>query len=298
MSHMTNAGPSGHGQPEANKAMSSPAKPVVSGAIGAAWNVAVKNPSLTLAVFLIQLPLTYALSQVSAEKAARISFQAHSWYELFISGFVTFGVYRCALAAARTGKSCSFWAAYSQGAAYWGRNFRLSWVIGLCQLGLFLAVFIPAAFVFWVMSELLGDDKAPIILVSVGILALYGLVLALRAGLRMALSTAWLADGQHGYRSSAQEAVRESWAMTRGRELGPLYAGFWMGFLGYVMWTLLVSGVYWILGEGLDGYVSFETAAWADIALSLPESFLSVWISCIFAMLYLRYSAPASYPAR
>lgn len=300
MNHMMNVGDSGQEQPQANKTVPSPALPVAGGAIGAAWRIAIKNLSLTLAVFLIQLPLTLVLSQLPPDRADKDSAKYTLWYEWLISGFVTFGIYRCVLAAARHGQPISLGRIYSEGGPFWGRNFRLSWLRFVSQYGLILVSFIPSALMVWLVEARLGfDGLLGVCLIALSVLAgAICFVFAALLAIRMALSTAWLADDEHGRRTSAIRALGESLAMTKKRDLRSLHAVLWMSVLAYGLWFLVRYGAYFVLGDGSELFITYGTSAWISIMLSLPESFISVWVSCMFAMLYLQYSEPVSDPAK
>lgn len=295
MSLKSSSQPSENSQPKADNAKSSSVPPSAREIIGTAWKLVTKYPSMTVASFLVQLPLTYALSQLPEDMSARFAFQAHSWYDMLISGFLTFGVYRCALGAVRNGRPCSFSKVFSDGSDCWGRNFRLSWVLGFYILGLMMAVGLPVLLISVLAKEFIGEDFA---LISAGALGLIGLVWALRIVMRLSLSAAWLADTENGFRASSQKATQESLSMTRGRSLGPIFGAFGMSVLGYAVLFLLSFGTYSVLADSMDGYISYETAALTDIALSLPTAFISVWTSCMFAVAYLRYSAASGNPAR
>lgn len=300
MSYKSNSNPSEPSRSEVYKTTSNDSRPPAGSVFGAAWTIAIKNPSMTLAVFLIQLPLTYALSQMPDDKLIKYSFNYVLWYGWLISGFVTFGVYRCALAWARNGQSGSFARVFSEGAPFWGRNFRLSWLYFVSQAVLFFGSLLPSLLMIWMVEVWLGYESIVglcVLLLSI-IVSLVCFVLAVLLAIRMALSTAWLADGDFGNRTSAISALRESLAITKGRKLGDLYGTLWISTLVYVLSLLLRFTVYFALGEGSEYDVSYEISALADILLSLPAAFVSVLSTCMFALLYLRFITPTNYATK
>lgn len=256
---------------------------------GDALRLVARNPSLAVSLFLIQLPLTYLLSQLPADQSLRTYSHINGMYELIVSGFVTFGIYRCAMASERTGQSISLRMVFSEGLPYWGRNFRLTWVLSIYYLGIGILIMFPTVLTFAIADTVSSGDDTISYLVA-GLVALAGIILAMPRILRLCLSTAWLADSQHGVRTRAQHAAEEALAMTKGCDLWPLYRAFASMLLGHLALMTLSMVVHFILDQGIEENLAADMMVWADITLSLPYAYLYAFSSTIFAILYLDYS--------
>lgn len=243
---------------------------------------------MVLAVFLINLPLTYGLSQSSASDP-NVQWTATGFYEWLVSGFVTYGVYRCVFDASRTGHSISLGEVFARGKPCWGRNFRLNWVFSLCVFCLVLVVLVPSALIYAVIGGLSGGNPSAVAICLSAATSIVSILWALRVILRLSLSAAWLADDSRGPRVRAMQALSESWQMTKAAGIKPITWAFLAFLLLYGFLTLLSYGLYMAVGEGPEGLVSQETAAWLDILLLVPAAFLSVLVTCTFAMLYAQY---------
>lgn len=248
---------------------------------------------MVLAVFLINLPFTYGLSQMSAADP-NVYWTAGSLYEWLVSGFVTFGVYRCVFDASRTGHSISLGEVFARGKPCWGRNFRLNWVFSLCAFCLALVVLVPSTLIYAVFGGLSGGKPSAVAICLSAATSIVTILWALRVILRLSLAAAWLADDSRGPRMRAMQALSESWQMTTSAGVKPLTWALLAFLMLHGFLVMLNYGLYMAVGEGSEGLVSQETAAWLDILLSVPAAFLYVLVTCTFAMLYEQYSTSGS----
>jgi hypothetical protein len=242
---------------------------------------------LTMAIFVIQIP-EKILESFANE---RQSWQISAWYEAIISGFVFVGVYRCIYRLKADGIAPTFSEIYNGGQNYYGRNFRMTWLINLYTIlpvGLFAALAIPSA------SMLKDGSNAPLSYILLGVALILGLLLLAWWAIRIFMCRAVLSDDAPG----ATNAIDKTFSLSKGnvRMLTPVL----MTQVGiYLAWLIVHMVTYFLIVGDFESDVSKALEVKISLLTSFPLAFVEAFAVAITALTYLhlkKASKPAEHP--
>lgn len=239
---------------------------------------------LTLAIFVIQIPEKILESTANENQAWKISL----WYEALISGFVFVGVYRCIYRLKADGIAPTFSDIYNGGQNYYGRNFRMTWLINLYSIlpiGLLAALAIPSA------SMLKDDRNAPLSYILLGAALILGLLLLAWWAIRIFMCRAVLSDDAQG----ASDAIDRTFSLSKGkvRMLTPVL----MTQVGiFVAWLILHMVTYFLIVGDFVSDVSKSLEVKINLISSFPLAFVEALAIVITALTYLHLKATSVQP--
>jgi hypothetical protein len=230
---------------------------------------------LTMAIFVIQIPEKILVSLGNE----RQSWQISAWYEALISGFVFVGVYRCIYRLKADGIAPTFSDIYNAGQPFYGRNFRMTWLINLYSIlpiGLLAALAIPSA------SMLKDDSNAPLSYILLGVVVIVGLFLLAWWAIRIFMCRAVLSDDALG----ATNAIDTTFSLSKGnvRMLTPVLmtqAGI------YLAWLILHMVTYFLIVGDFVSDVSKALEVKISLITSFPLAFVEALAIAITALTYL-----------
>jgi hypothetical protein len=156
----------------------------------------------------------------------------------FISGLLgpiaVMGLYRSILSLKAAGKVPTFAATLAEGNDYWWRGFKIAMILGLFTVVALMAGLMVGA-IFLIPGFMLTDKNQIVagVLIVIGVIIVIA-VLAWYAS-RACLCYAAMADG----RTSATDAFKAAWSMTKGKigktlAIGAIIAGIGLAFLWLV----------------------------------------------------------------
>ncbi len=230
---------------------------------------------LTMAIFVIRIPEKIMVSLAHE----RHSWQLSLWYEMLVSGFVFVGVYRSIYKLKAEGISPTFGGVYAEGQPYFGRNFRMSWLVNLftiLPLGVFAAVAIPSSF------TLRDGNNAPWSYLLMGVAIIVGLLFMTWWTIRIFMCRAALSDDASG----GMKAIGHAFDLSKGR-VGML-APVVLSLAGiYLTWFILHMLVLLLFAGDINGEVSKAVEIKVSMITSLPLAFAEVLATVITALTYL-----------
>jgi len=230
---------------------------------------------LTMAIFVIQIP-EKILESFANE---RQSWQISAWYEAIISGFVFVGVYRCIYRLKADGIAPTFSEIYNGGQNYYGRNFRMTWLINLytiLPIGLFAAFAIPSASIFR------DGSKEPLSYILLGVALILGLLLLAWWAIRIFMCRAVLSDDAQG----ATKAINRTFSLSKGKVL--MLTPVLMSQVGiYLAWLILHTVTYFLIVGDFESDVSKAKEVKINLITSFPFAFVEAFAIAITALTYL-----------
>lgn len=230
---------------------------------------------LTTAIFVIQIPEKILESMANENQAWKISL----WYEALVSGFVFVGVYRCIYRLKADGIAPTFSDIYSGGHNYYGRNFRMTWLINLYSI---LPIGLLAALAFPSASMLRDDSDAPLSYVLPGLALILGILLLAWWAIRIFMCRAVLSDDAPG----ASDAIDRTFSLSKGkvRMLIPLLmtqAGI------FLAWLILHMMTYFLIVGDFVSDISKALEVKINLISAFPYAFVEALAIVITALTYL-----------
>lgn len=240
----------------------------------------------TMAIFVIQIPEKILVSMANENQTWKISL----WYEALISGFVFVGVYRCIYRLKADGIAPTFSDIYNGGQNYYGRNFRMTWLINLYSIlpiGLLAALAIPSA------SMLRDDSNAPLSYILLGVALILGLLLLAWWAIRIFMCRAVLSDDAPG----ASDAIDRTFSLSKGkvRMLTPLL----MTQVGiFLAWFILHMVTYFLIVGDFVSDISKALEVKINLISAFPFAFVEALAIVITALTYLHLKATSIQPKK
>jgi hypothetical protein len=149
------------------------------------------------------------------------------------------GLHHSVLRLKTEGKEPTFSSTFSFGHEYWGRGFRIGWILGLYTFLVVIGAMIAAAIPFVPGTMLIDKHAVPgAILVGLGGLLFLGALAWFAA--RSCLAYSAMADGL----TSASRAYDVGWEMTKSQVKKTLSLGFALtGILVVIIFVFIMAGV-------------------------------------------------------
>lgn len=231
---------------------------------------------LTMAIFVIGIPGTILTANI---EDTRRSFQFNGMYDSLVSGFVMIGVYRIIYLLKSEGRIPTFSRIYAEGNTYYGRNFRVSFLIGVYFLGIGIVITL-LVLPCWALVNSSNHALWSYLTFSISLIA--ALSLAIWFGIRCMLYRAALADNASG----ARKAVESCMALTKDRvkSLIPLAMIICSGMLA---WLMLITAMYMIYETAYETPMTKATEVNLMVVLDIPLAFWQAFTITALALTYL-----------
>jgi len=194
-----------------------------------------------------------------------ISFRFSSFYEVFVSGFVTLGVYRCILRLEAEGTAPTFSDVYALGIGYYSRNFRMNVLFGCYFLLIALGCFVLLAPGLW-LNKYNRDYPSPPWFLAAGGLASTALVSWWL--LRTSFHNAVLCDGAKG----ATDAMDKTLALT----------------IMFSLVTFVSTFAEGVLFDQFDD-LTLASARLVNLVFLMPLTLMEVFIVATMVLVYLHF---------
>ena len=233
--------------------------------------------ALVLAKFVIDIP--YSLIDNGIQEPM-VAFRFSSFYELFVSGFVSLGIYRCILRLETEGTAPTFAETYSFGVRYYSRNFRMTMLFGCYLIPIALVCLGLLAPALW-LNAYHPEHPALPWCSAVGVLVSVVLVFWWLA--RTSFHNAVLCDEAKG----AVDAMDKTLALTKGNvgTLLPICLLLGMIFSFVTSATTSVRGAI----DHAIGDLPRVTSSLVDLVLLVPTTCLEVFMIATLALVYLHF---------
>lgn len=209
-----------------------------------------------------------------------ISFRFSSFYEVFVSGFVTLGVYRCILRLEAEGTAPTFSDVYALGIGYYSRNFRMNVLFGCYFLLIALGCFVLLAPGLW-LNEYNRDYPSPPWFLAAG--GLVSTALVSWWLLRTSFHNAVLCDGAKG----ATDAMDKTLALTKGSALTLLPIGLTLGIM-FSLVTFMSTFAEGVLFDQFDD-LTLASARLVNLVFLMPITLMEVFIVATMVLVYLHF---------
>jgi hypothetical protein len=246
------------------------------------WISTLAMPQMTWAVFVLHLPVTIFISSLPNDLELNYALAIFTFYNLLISGFVFFGIYRAVFVYKNNNVCTSFGHIFVEGLPYWWRNIKLTILTGFYVFALTLCVAILPV-VTLLASEQFAAKYTLLFYLLAGVFLMIGLFFAVRVIASISICFPRLADS----RKSASEAISYSSKATK-LNIPCIIGLLGMCFVYHLFFNLISFSVYVVASTFSEHETSKQVEIILDLLLSLPFAFVNVLTSTSFALLYLR----------